>query len=297
MTIAAALLLTVLSSGAYQDPVSLPTSTGETTATGGTSAGRQQIASGIITSGEVGDRTAISDSQQRQQPRYNAPDDEPGRPQVQGGVPGNAPLPHHAPSLDSRHRIEVRFGGWGDGWYEGHGDNWDYAGSAKGAFGLEYLSFIRNDIGIGVGFSSLVRADDCHECFESGAARVVTSVPVIVRWYPVRRLTRSRLVEPYVTGGIGPVFGVDTIYSRGHEGGAWYHDEYSSTRVGTTFGGRVGGGVDFCLGRIFTLGVSGAWNWDSGFSNDLWRAARPSGGEFTVALGWNFGRYPSTQLR
>lgn len=290
MTIAAALLLTVLSTGAYQDPVSLPPTTAQTTATGGTSAGSQQNPSSIKDPGEAGGRAAVPDSRLRQQPRYDAPADEPARPQVQGGVPGNAPMSHHARSLDSRHRIEVRFGGWGDGWYEGHGDNWNYAGSAKGAFGLEYLSFIRNDIGIGVGFSSLVRADDCHECLEGGAARVVASVPVIVRWYPVRRLTRSRVAEPYVTGGIGPVFGVDTIYSRDRDGRSWYRDEYSSTRVGTTFGGRVGGGVDFRLGRIFTLGVAGAWNWDSGFSDDLWRAARPNGGEFTVALGWNFGR-------
>ncbi len=160
---------------------------------------------------------------------------------------------------------------------------------AHGAFGLEYLNFIRNDIGIGFGVTSLVRADSCHACFDPGTTQALTSILVTARWYPVRRLTPSRSVEPYVTAGVGPVFGVDTAYALDHDG-RWHHDGYASTHVGTTFGGRVGGGVDFRLGRTFTMGLGGAWNWDAGFSGDLWRAPRPNGGEFTVSFGWNFGK-------
>ena len=134
-------------------------------------------------------------------------------------------------------------------------------------------------MGVGIGISSLVSAHgDWGGLGDLGAVRVTTSIPVVVRWYPVRRMTRTRSVEPYVTAGIGPVFG-------------WYDDDFGSTRVGTTIGGRLGGGVDFRLGSVFTLGVAGAWNWDAGFSDDFWRGeARPGGGEFTVVLGWNFGR-------
>jgi hypothetical protein len=103
-------------------------------------------------------------------------------------------------------------------------------------------------------------------------------------------MTRTRSVEPYVTAGIGPVFGVDSVYTDDHDSHGWDHDEFGSARVGTTIGGRLGGGMDFRLGSVFTLGVAGAWNWDAGFSDDLWRGARPGGGEFTVVLGWNFGR-------
>ena len=151
------------------------------------------------------------------------------------------------------------------------------------------LNFIRNDIGIGFGVTSLVRADSCHACFDPGTTQALTSILVTARWYPVRRLTPSRSVEPYVTAGVGPVFGVDTAYALDHDG-RWHHDGYASTHVGTTFGGRVGGGVDFRLGRTFTMGLGGAWNWDAGFSGDLWRAPRPNGGEFTVSFGWNFGK-------
>jgi|WetSurMetagenome_2_1015567.scaffolds.fasta_scaffold382911_1 hypothetical protein len=213
---------------------------------------------------------------------------------VSASVPASAEAdarelhPLVAGSVDGRRRIEVRFGGWPDGTYSGHGGG-TFSGAANGAFGFEYLSFLRNDLAIGVGFTSLVRADACGACADIDSARAVTSIPFLVRWYPARRLTRARTVEPYATAGIGPVFGVDTTSSR-LASGAWSDGLHESTNVGTTLGGRVGGGFDFRLGRTFTLGVGGAWNWDSGFSDDLWRAPRPSGGEFTMSFGWNFGR-------
>jgi hypothetical protein len=260
MTIATALLLTLLSGGTPQSPASTQTTNPEAA------------------------------SAARQLPRYDAPTDSPDRPSASVDVSVRRPAPDREPALDGRHRLEVRFGGWGDGWYEGRRHDWDSGGSARGAFGVEYLSFLRNDFAIGVGVSGLVRADDCSSCSsDEKSARAVTSVPVIVRWYPARRLTRSRVVEPYLTAGVGPVFGVDTLYTRDSDR-RWDRDEYTSTRVGTTFGGRAGGGLDFRLGRLFTLGVAGAWNWDAGFKDDQWRAPRPKGGEFTVAFGWTFGR-------
>jgi hypothetical protein len=210
--------------------------------------------------------------------------------------------PSPAPALDARHRIEIRFGGWANGRYD-YPDDWHTSGSAQGAFGLEYLSFVRNDLGIGIAVTTLGRAQgDWDGWPDAGSAQFVTGIPVVVRWYPIRRLTRTRSVEPYVTAGIGPVFGVDTAYVDGHgtHDGHWTNDwpwtsdwhngNLASTRVATTVGGRVGGGVDFRLGSAFTLGVSGAWNWDAGLPDDLWRGAGPNGGEFTVVMGWNFGR-------
>ncbi len=212
------------------------------------------------------------------------------RPPATGGGPAVYPAQmQYLRALDPRHRIELRFGGWGSGWYDYHDDG-HYAGSAQGAFGLEYLNFIRSDLGVGIGVSSLVSGrGDWEGVADAGTSRGTVSIPVVVRWYPVRRVTRTRSVEPYVTAGIGPVFGVDSVYTDDHDAHG-YHDEFGSTRVGTTFGGRLGGGVDFRLGSVFTLGVAGAWNWDTGFSDDFWPGPRPSGGEFTAVLGWNFGR-------
>lgn len=217
-------------------------------------------------------------------------------------APPQPAAPAPAPALDARHRIEVRFGGWANGW-DSYPDDWHTSGSAQGAFGLEYLSFVRHDLGIGIAVTGLGRAQgDWGGGHDTGSAQMLSGIPVVVRWYPIRRLTRTRAVEPYVTAGIGPVFGVDSAYVDGHgthDGhwtnewpftNDWHNGDLTSTRVATTVGGRVGGGVDFRLGSTFTLGVSGAWNWDAGFPDGLWRGARPNGGEFTVVLGWNFGR-------
>lgn len=209
--------------------------------------------------------------------------------ETRADAPEPTPAPHDVRPLDGRHRLEMRFGGWADGLYGGHDEHWDFSGHVHGVFGFEYLNFITNDIGIGVGFTSLVRADGCHECHGVGTAQALTMIPVAARWYPARRLTPFRSVEPYVTVGVGPVFATDSTYAFDHDVEC-QHDEYSSTRIGTRLGGRVGGGVDFRLGHTFTLGVAGAWNWNTGFSSELWSGSRPGRGEFTVSLGWNFGR-------
>jgi hypothetical protein len=318
MTIVPALLFTVLCAGAGP-----ALAQGSEPSAVGPAAGRQQVRSGLIIAADIEGHLAIYDGKQQLVVGLDKPAGrqlqlalEPGvyevrlttgqgtrragiliaeglqlplglsnfsgqvtnRPPATSELPVGYPPPlHHSYALDPRYRIELRFGGWGSGWYDYH-DDWHYSGSAQGAFGFEYLGFIRNDLGVGIGISSLVSADgDWGRVVDVRAARVTTSIPVVVRWYPVRRVTRSRSVEPYVTAGIGPVFG-------------WYEDDFGSTRVGTTFGGRLVGGVDFRLGPVFTLGVAGGWNWDAGFSDDFWREARPGGGEFTVVLGWNLGR-------
>ncbi len=255
MTITSALLLTALCATAGQDPIlagDRPASAATTTREATSSAG----------------------------PEFDRP------------VP-----PPRARALDPRHRIEVRFGGWTDGWYgyedgwRGRVSDWHTSGSAQGAFGFEYLTFVRDDLGIGLAVTGLASArGDWGGWDRSGTTQVTTSIPVVVRWYPARRLTHIRTVEPYAAAGIGPVFGVDTSATDGLGAHDWRHGGITRTRVATAVGGRLGGGVDIRLGSLFTLGVAGAWNWDAGLPDDLWSGARPSGGEFTVVLGWVFGR-------
>jgi hypothetical protein len=198
---------------------------------------------------------------------------------------------HHSHPRDGRHRIELRVGGWTDSWYEGSGDVWG-AGSVHGAFGVEYLHLVLPDLAVGIGVSGLVRVVEGGQGWGDGdAAQATVGIPVVARWYPIRRMTRFRSVEPYAVAGIGPVFGVDAFDSDSHGPWGpwdWNRDDFSSTRVGTTIGGRLGGGVDFRLGSVFTIGMSAAWNWDA-FPDAAWWSARPGGGEFSVVLGWVFG--------
>jgi hypothetical protein len=243
--------------------------------------------------GAEGTRRARFQLQEGQQLLLDLPvfdEPRPGPPPMTAPAPVPAPHRHRERALDPRHRIEMRIGGWGDGLFADNGHPY-YGASAQAAFGLEYLNFVRNDIGVGIGFTSLAAANGDWDVWDdSGTARVTTSIPIVVRWYPIRRLTRSRSVEPYVTAGVGPVFGIDAIYSGDYDPYHWSHDEWGSTHIGTTIGGRAGGGVDFRLGHVFTLGLAGAWNWDAGFPNDLGHGGRPGGGEFSVVFGWQFGR-------
>lgn len=238
-------------------------------------------------------------------PRTGVPAPVPPQPAPPAGAIPAPPAPARA--LDARHRIEVRFGGWADGW-AGDYDDCCYSGSAHGAFGVEYLHFLRNDLGVGMAVTGYGTANGWSYALDGeGTSQALVSLPVVVRWYPVRRLTQVRAVEPYVTAGIGPAFGVNSAWvDYGHPHGwtdwqdwrnwpnwddwdDWDHG-VSSTRVSTALGGRIGGGVDFRLGSVFTLGLSGAWNWNTGFADDLWYRPDPSGGEFTVTMGWQFGR-------
>jgi hypothetical protein len=212
-------------------------------------------------------------------------------------TPADTPRPQPPaprPASDPRHRMEVRVGGWTDGWYGYEtgwdGRDWGTTGQAQGAFGLEYLSFLRNDLAIGIGVSGLASADNHWGVLDqSEKAQATIAIPIVVRWYPVRRITQVRSLEPYVTAGIGPVFGVDSqVNGLDIDDWNWRRHGGTSTRVATGAGGRVGGGVDLRLGRIFTLGLAGAWNWDAGLPDDLWRGARPNGGEFTAVLGWTW---------
>ena len=341
MIVTTALLLTALYAGTPQDPVQ-PVSPVSAPAVE-----EQRISTGIILASAVEGRIAIFDSQGRLVVELDKPAGrslevalEPGAyevrfhqcrrscasrfaratgscwsrraPEFRRGAAsaratGGRFGPPAARALDARHRIEVRFGGWADGW-AGDYDDCCYSGSAHGAFGVEYLHFLRNDLGVGVAVTGYGAANGWSYALDGeGTAQALVSVPVVVRWYPVRRLTQVRAVEPYVTAGIGPAFGVNSAWvDYGHPHGRtdwqdwrnwpnwddwddWDHG-VSSTRVSTALGGRIGGGVDFRLGSVFTLGLSGAWNWSTGFADDLWFRPDPSGGEFTVTMGWQFGR-------
>ncbi len=324
MTIATALLLTALCAATDQELTRGPDPTTDP------SSGRQQPASGVIIAADIHGRLVIYDSEHRvvvevdklaggqlqvalapgayearlgphgsRRMRFQVAEgqqrviDLAGFESQAAGPPPAAPAPprpappYRAEPLDARHRVEMRIGAWGDGWFD-HDQDWHSSGTVHGALAVEYLNFVTSDVGIGIGVSSLVRAHGHDwDWTDRGAAQVTTTIPVSARWYPIRRLTRSRSVEPYVTGGVGVVFGVDTVYTDIHDD---WHGDVDRTHVGTAFGGRLGGGMDIRLGSIFTLGVAGAWNWDTGFPSDMWSDGRPSGGEFTLVLGWNFGR-------
>lgn len=113
---------------------------------------------------------------------------------------------------EPRHRIEARFGVWRSPRFS-HGESQRdiETSSADFAFGVEYLRLVAYDVAIGVGAQTRVRGTeqrfDRDNSYTTGGTTVM--VPFVARWNPLRRLTRWRTLEPYVTGGFGPVIRAD----------------------------------------------------------------------------------------
>ena len=161
--------------------------------------------------------------------------------------------------------------------------------------GFDYLRFVGRDIAIGVSASSLVRsdttwtdrdhdntADDDRE--RTRTASSTTFVYGVVRWNFARRLTEWRALEPYVIGGLGPVF-------RWNQKKVEMHDDDldQSSEVITGLGGRLGAGVDVHLGPIFTLGAVGTWNWSTCEDEAIGYGSKDRGGYAAVTMGFVWG--------
>ena len=136
--------------------------------------------------------------------------------------------------------------------------------------GFDYLRFVGRDIAVGVSASSLVRsdtvwtnrdhdntADDDRE--RTRTASSTTFVYQVVRWNFARRLTEWRTLEPYIIGGMGPVFRWNQKKIEMHDNNL----DQSSGGHHRAGAGQPGAGVDVHLGPVFTLGVVGAWNWST----------------------------------
>jgi hypothetical protein len=161
--------------------------------------------------------------------------------------------------------------------------------------GFDYLRFVGRDIAIGISATSLIRsntvwtdrdhdnvADDDRA--RTRAASSTTFVYGVVRWNFARRLTERHTLEPYVTGGLGPVFRWNQMKVEVHD-----DDLDQSSEVITGLGGRLGAGFDVHLGPVFTLGVVGAWNWSTCEDETVGYGSDDRGGYAAVSMGFVWG--------
>jgi hypothetical protein len=200
--------------------------------------------------------------------------------------------PPSGPLKDAANRIEVRFAVW-------PAPSFSYAepqpvrdvqhsSLVDMGLGVEYLRSVSVDLAIGVAVSTRTltsrkwTGDDRDDGTRSTDAS--TFVPAVIRWNFARRLTPWRVLDPYVTGSVGPLFRTSRV-SFG------YDDDSNHWSDGTTsLGGRLGAGVDAHLGRVFTLGVVGAWNWSDRPDTTVGYGPHDQGGEVSVTMGWEWGR-------
>jgi len=219
-----------------------------------------------------------------------------GRSEAAGAAaPAAEPSPT-GPLGDAINRIEIRIGAYPPPSFHNEEPANDIdTRQADMGLGFDYLRFIGRDIAIGVSASSLVRsetvwmdrdhdgtADDDRD--RTRAANSTTFVYGVVRWNFARRLTTWRTLEPYVTGSVGPVFRWNLKKVEIHD-----DDLVQWSEVITGIAGRVGAGVDVHLGRVFTLGAVGAWNWSSCEDETIGYGSEDRGGEVAVTMGFDWG--------
>jgi hypothetical protein len=205
------------------------------------------------------------------------------------------------PVGDAINRIEVRFGLYPEPQFS-HAEAVPdiHTSSADFGLGIEYLRFIAPDIAIGFAVSTRARTDrtwtDLDHDDEADSDRdstrdsnSTTFVPAVIRWNFLRRATSWRTVEPYVTGSLGPVFRSNSrSVERDDDRDRW-------SEGNTSFGGRLGLGLDAHIGSVFTLGVVGAWNWSTSPDEEIGYGPNDRGGEVAIAMGFEWGRWPRTK--
>ncbi len=219
-----------------------------------------------------------------------------GQPQAAGApAPAAEPSPK-GPRGDAVNRIEVPFVAYPTPSF--HSDemaNDVHRRQADMGLGFDYLRFIGRDIAIGVSAVSLVRSDtiwtdlDHDNTADDDRERTrktnsTTFVYGIVRWNFARRLTEGRALEPYVVGGLGPVFRWNQHKVEIHD-----DDKDYSSEVITGLGGKLGAGFDIHLGPVFTLGAVGAWNWSTCEDETIGYGSKDRGGYAAVTMGFVWG--------
>ena len=121
--------------------------------------------------------------------------------------------------------------------------------------------------------------------YEAHETQIVHSLMFGLRYY----LPQSRpysAFRPYLSAGAGVFIGT-TEYG---ESDVCDCEVYSEVDNMTAAGARLGGGVDFLMGRRFMLGFTGGYNFAEDFKYSIGGRRNYSGSEFGISFSYLFGR-------
>jgi hypothetical protein len=178
--------------------------------------------------------------------------------------------------MNGRTRVEL-FGGFTDS-YVGveTGSTRVEAGGGQG--GMAFAHWIREDVALDFQFLAtdldVVAVENVP--FESSQTRGSFGLLFGARYY-FPKATFGGTFRPYVAAALGPF---SEYYA--------YTDNYRTEvrNDSTHFGGQVGGGIDFQLGRLFSLGVRLGATFRSGYDPSF-------GTTFGFGFAWGKGRPPA----
>ena len=194
-------------------------------------------------------------------------------------------------AVAGRNRVEFRLGMW-----RGTGEPEAPPKFAAGAQtidlrgGFQYTRFLRENLAATLSFdvlsaqADMVMFDGISLTGTSRQRSEIVSIPVGLRWNPLRGDLRTKPVKPYLAASLGPVIGA-------HTGGSI--DEttvFAGTRVAMTVGGFLGGGVDVLVGRHWSLSASAGYNWMADFSQTIGTRKNYGGIDVGIGIGWMWGK-------
>jgi hypothetical protein len=142
-----------------------------------------------------------------------------------------------------------------------------------------------------LGFSSrLIEAfDGDWYANQVDSASFMTTCTFGARYY-VPSLAARSVVKPYVSAGIGPVFGMETESYDREWGSGRRHYSHDTVRSEAVLGGYVGGGLDVQPTSWLVIGTDVGYQFASKFSEPVGGRKDPSGFTFTMQMGVNLGR-------
>lgn len=193
-----------------------------------------------------------------------------------------------AESLEKRHQIGLRLGMWNqttgvttevsdDGVSTSVEASGFLGGVSYGHWLEEYLALTIDVAGMAAEIST--RSDATSSSTETS---VIGAILMGVKaYFPKSTYTSS--VRPFVRASIGPYTGSQTISRVGQT-------ITEETRSETAFGGQLGAGVDFILGRHFMTGFAACYNLISDFSRPIGGSRNYSGPEFSFGVSYLFGK-------
>lgn len=247
----------------------------------------QQWKQAFLVLGLVAASAAGAQAGQAQQSAGEAPREQADRVSRETRREGQGPLVVEPRRGERRHRIELRMSlhdSPGASFVQdGRHTHW---GSGNVGGGFEYLHYVSPDLAVGFAIDSQARGEGHSDWWDDNLdnGNATVAMPVVVRWNFARRFTDWRAIEPYVTGGVGPVFRADWLST-----GGWRHHSHTSAEVSTTIGGRLGLGFDARLSSVFTLGLAGTWRWSDRPEGVSGYGKEDRGGEVSFTIGFNFG--------
>lgn len=198
------------------------------------------------------------------------------------------PIVTSAGPLEKRHQLELRLGMWNqvaDARTEVSATGVSTSVGTNGFLGgFSYSHWLTEGTALNISLG-VMTGDVSTDAGVFGVGTQTSTVTAILmgikQYFP--RSTYATSVRPYTRAAVGPFFGSQSSTNVGLS-------VTVESRSEVAFGGHLGTGVDFILGRHFAAGMGIGYNLMTDFDEPIGGSVNYSGPEFSLGFGYLFGR-------